>query len=94
MFINKSLRLINLKTRAAVNAKISMSLICVEAIIYLLSYNLYDCTVKSLNHFWPMLPFYAPETPEKFWFIGVFREYKVETLARNGLKEAEYVHEM
>ena len=35
----------NLKTRAAMNAKISVLVICVEAIIYLL-YNLHDCIFK------------------------------------------------
>ena len=39
------LRLNNLKTRAAINAKISLFVICVEAIIYLLLYNLDDCTL-------------------------------------------------
>ena len=34
----------NLKTRAAMNAKISVFVICVEAITYLLLYNLHDCT--------------------------------------------------
>ena len=46
LFINKALRFINLKTRTAINAKISVFLICVEAIIYLLLYNLHDCTFK------------------------------------------------
>ena len=41
--VYKTLRLNNLKTRTAMNAKISLFAICVEAIIYLL-YNLYDCT--------------------------------------------------
>ena len=46
LFINKTLRLNNLKTRTAINAKISVLVICVEAIIYLLLYNLHDCTFK------------------------------------------------
>ena len=46
LFINKTLRFINLKTRTATNAKISVFLICVEAIIYLLLYNFHDCTFK------------------------------------------------
>ena len=37
----------NLKTRAAMNAKISVFVICVEVITYLLLYNLYDCTFKQ-----------------------------------------------
>ena len=32
------------------NAKISVFFICVEAIIYLLLYNLHDCTFNSLNY--------------------------------------------
>ena len=44
LFTKKTLRLNNLKTRPATNAKISVFVICVEAIIYLLSYNLHDCT--------------------------------------------------
>ena len=34
-----------------------------------------------LTHFWPMFPFYT-----HLWFSGVFRGYKMGTLARNGLK--------
>ena len=44
--VYKTLRLNNVKTRSAINAKISVFVICVEAIIYLLLYNLYDCTFK------------------------------------------------
>ena len=44
LFINKYLQLNNLKTRIAMNAKTSVFVICVETIIYLLLYNLYDCT--------------------------------------------------
>ena len=46
LFLNKTLRLNNLKTRTAMNAEISVFDICVEAIIYLLLYNLHDCTLK------------------------------------------------
>ena len=41
-----TLRFNNLKTRTAMNEKISVFAICVEAIIYLLLYNLHDCTVN------------------------------------------------
>ena len=47
LFINKTLRLNSLTTRTALNAKISVIVFCVEAIIYLLLYNLHDCTFKS-----------------------------------------------
>ena len=46
LLINKSLRLNNLKTRTTMNVKISVFVICVKAIIYLLLYNLHDCTFK------------------------------------------------
>ena len=44
LFINKTLRLNNWKTRTVVKMKISVFVICVVAIIYLLLYNLHDCT--------------------------------------------------
>ena len=47
LFINKTLRLNDLKNRTAMNAKISVFLICVETVIYLLLYNLHDCTFEE-----------------------------------------------
>ena len=47
LLINKTLQLNNLKTRPTMNAKVSVFVICVEAIIYLLLYNLHDCTFKE-----------------------------------------------
>ena len=47
LFVNKILRLNDLKTRTAMSAKISMLVICVEAIIDLLLYNLHYCTFKN-----------------------------------------------
>ena len=44
MFINKNLRLNNSKTKTAMNAKLSIFVFCVEAIIYWLLLNLHDCT--------------------------------------------------
>ena len=44
LFIDKTLLHNNFKTRTAMNAKISVFAICVAAIIYLLLYNLHDCT--------------------------------------------------
>ena len=49
LFINKTLRLNNLKTRTAMNAKISIFVICVEAIIYLSLHNFHDCTFKHTD---------------------------------------------
>ena len=45
--MSKTLRLNNLKSRAAINAKISVFVICVEVIIYLLLYNLHDGTFNK-----------------------------------------------
>ena len=47
LFINKNLQLNNLKTRIAMNAKISVFVVCIETIICLLLYNLDDCTFKD-----------------------------------------------
>ena len=49
LFIKKALRLNNLKTRTAMNVKILVFVTCVEAIIYLLLWNLHDCT---FNQWW------------------------------------------
>ena len=49
LFINKTLRVNNLKTRAAANANVSVFVIYVEAIIYLLLHNLHDGTFKLLG---------------------------------------------
>ena len=46
VFINKPLSLNNLKTRTAINAKISVFIISVEVIIYLLLCSWHDCTFK------------------------------------------------
>ena len=48
MFINKTLRLNNLKTRTAMNAKISVFVFCADKIIYLLLCNLHDCAFNML----------------------------------------------
>ena len=47
LFINKTLQLKNSKARTAMNAKISLFVIYVEAIIHFLLYHLYDCTFKT-----------------------------------------------
>ena len=46
LFVNKTFRLNNLNPKTAMNAKISVLLICLEAVIYLLLYNLHDYTFK------------------------------------------------
>ena len=53
---NKTLKLINIKTRTVTNAKISVFVICVKAIIYLLLYNLHGSTFK-LYYFYCILDF-------------------------------------
>ena len=45
--MNKNLRLNNVKTKRSVNAKISVSVVCVEAVIYLLLYNLHEYTFNG-----------------------------------------------
>ena len=47
LFINKTLRFNNIKTRTAMTAKISVFAICVDVIIYLLLYHLHDGTYKQ-----------------------------------------------
>ena len=49
LFINRTLLFNNLKTRTAMKAKISVFVICVEAIIYLLLYNLHDNIFKEVS---------------------------------------------
>ena len=44
--MNKTLQLYNLKSRTAMNAKIFTFIIRAETIIYLLLYNLHECTIK------------------------------------------------
>ena len=45
--IAQTLRLNNLKTRTAMNVKISVFVIFIEEIIYFLLYNLHDCTFNK-----------------------------------------------
>ena len=47
VYKKKTLQLNNLKTRAAMNAEISVFVICVEAIIYFILYNLHHCPFKA-----------------------------------------------
>ena len=49
LFTNITLRPNNLKTKKAMNAKISAFIICDEAIIYLLLHNLHDCILKQIT---------------------------------------------
>ena len=48
---NKTLGLSNLKTRTAMNAEISVFVVCVEAIIYLSLHNWHNCTPKDPSVF-------------------------------------------
>ena len=39
-----------------------------------------------------MFPFYSNlKTPENLWFSGLFREYKIEILAKNGLRDCRHI---
>ena len=46
------------KTRTAMNAKISVFVVCFEAITYLLLYNLHDCTFEKRFGIWLLLTLY------------------------------------
>ena len=50
------------------------------------------CVALSLNHFWPMFPFYTPWKHQRFF--GVFRGYKMWTLARNRLNNTLIMADM
>ena len=71
LFINKTLRLDNLKGRRATNAKISVFVICVEAIIYLLLHNLHDCTFKKIT---PLVSSGISVKRKFLWFIRILRK--------------------
>ena len=65
---NKALRINNLKARTAMNVKISLLVISIEAIVYLLLYNLHDCTfntalntLRLLAYFRLMLSIYTTD---------------------------------
>ena len=47
LFTNKSLKHNNIKTRTAMSARISVFVICIEAIIYFLLCKFHHCTFKS-----------------------------------------------
>ena len=40
---------------------------------------------SNSDHFWPMFPFFTPKIPENLLFSAIIREYKMGTLAGNGL---------
>ena len=95
LLINKTLRLNNLKTTTAMNAKISVFVICVEAIIYLLLYNLHGCTFK--------IPLQIKCHSEFFWSVfshiraeygKIFRicPYSVQIRENADQKISEYGH--
>ena len=66
LFLNKTLQLNNFKIRTTMNAKMSVFVICFEAITYFLLYNLHDSTfncrglilkVPLKRYFWNLPPF-------------------------------------
>ena len=69
LFTNKTLLHNNFKTRTAINAKISVFVICVEAIIYLLLNNFHDCTFKGLQGR-GRLKFRVGQTPKYLTTLG------------------------
>ena len=64
LFINKTLRLNNLKTRTVMNMKISVFVICVKAIIYLLLYIMHECTFNTENK---KMKSWTDPAPSVFW---------------------------
>ena len=66
LFINKTLRLNNLKTRTAMDGKISVSIICVAMITYLLWYDLHDSTFKYFHYL--SFPY---SIGQNFWLISL-----------------------
>ena len=59
--MNKTLWLSNLKTRIAMNAKITVFVICVERIIYWLLFNLHDST---------FIVFMSLRSFQRFFFVN------------------------
>ena len=58
---------INLRTKKAVNPKISVFAVCVEAIINLVLSNLHDCTLIPLGSFYALLVFNHCDTMQMTW---------------------------
>ena len=65
VFTNKALLLINLKSRTAMNVKILLFVVCVEAIMYLLLYYLHDFTFNALTRYSLTLLLYTPWKHQK-----------------------------
>ena len=95
LFINKTLRLNNLKTRTDMNAKISVFIICVGTIINFLLYDLDDCTLKRMSYMevktWTRGGYLAEFSRFKttwFWIFSLkkwneqmpFAHFKMETI--------------
>ena len=55
----------NLKSRTAMNVKILLFVVCVEAIMYLLLYYLHGFTFNALTHYSLTLLFYNPWKHQK-----------------------------
>ena len=53
------------------NAKISVFVICVEAIIYVLLYNLHHCTFKKINR---------GQSPETLWELRLFTKFPYQEI--------------
>ena len=65
LFINKTLRLNDIRTRTAMNAKMSVFVICVETIVYLLLYNLRDFIFKVF-----LKVVLRPGSSNEFYFLN------------------------
>ena len=80
LFINRTLRFSNLKTRTAMNARVSVCVICVEVIIYLLLYNLHDCTF-NIFRYWSLQKYFLLK-PKFIW--SFFTHKKIPYNLRKG----------
>ena len=72
----QNLRRNNLKIRIAMNAKISVFVICVETIIYSLVYKLHDCTFKGKTYFCSIIKILTKLSQMKF--RGSHRRFSVK----------------
>ena len=80
LFINKTLLLISLKARTAINAKVSMFVICAEMSIYLLSHNLHGCTFNNFCFTCQITPeVVAPRCSVKKLFVEFLQNSRENT---------------
>ena len=77
LFINKTLRLDNLKTRTATNANVSVFVICVETMLYLLLYKLHDITFTIVGFHFKNFFFTRKISKQKI-FLASIKMFKMQ----------------